>query len=70
MVNPKYRFVGKASDRIVEEVGEILKELGKCKRFGLGGHHPKSPEVTNIEKLDREYSDLGLAIKDFKASGE
>ena len=43
-----YSKVGKPEDRLVEECAEVIQAITKIKRFGLNGHNPDTPGVTNI----------------------
>jgi NTP pyrophosphatase (non-canonical NTP hydrolase) len=46
---------------LAEESGEVTQLVGKCLRFGISDHHPKTGNIPNIELLQREYNDL-LAV--------
>ncbi len=62
-MNPKYlptTLQGKI-DRIVEESGEVLVEIGKAGRFGLDNHPPKGG-MNNAAAILNECADLRHAI--------
>jgi NTP pyrophosphatase (non-canonical NTP hydrolase) len=46
---------------VVEETGEVLKEIGKILRFGYEAHHPDRME-TNRQALTRELGDLTAGV--------
>ncbi|MFX8887241.1 hypothetical protein ABTM83_19335, partial [Acinetobacter baumannii] len=48
-------------NRIVEESGEVLIEIGKAGRFGLQSHHPKGG-MNNAAAILNEMADLRHAI--------
>lgn len=48
-------------DRIVEECGEVLQEIGKAGRFGLESAHPKGG-LNNAALILSEMADLRHAI--------
>jgi len=67
MVHPDYVKIGDPEDRIVEEIGEILKALGKGKRFGWENYHPDDKDKqTNFQKLHYEILDLLYAYDDLR----
>lgn len=58
MSHPDYKHIGTPMDRLAEEIGELMTELGttlhamgKARRFGLDGFHPDVPEVSNRDTL-------------------
>lgn len=58
-------FDGKV-DRIIEECGEVLKAIGKLKRFGLKAIDPKTgKKYNNLKDLKKELDDLEDAINKF-----
>lgn len=66
MSDPKYVKIGTPAMRIMEEVGEILKALGKGERFGWNAHHPDRPGNNNLMELENEIADLAGAFWDLK----
>jgi len=61
MSHKDYKNIGGLQDKLLEEVGEVFKALGKARRFGYFNWHPDRPESTNIKELYDEINDL-LAV--------
>lgn len=56
--------LAKKKAHFIEEVGEALKELGKCERFGPDSYKPgRDPFDTNIKRLASELRDVGRAAR-------
>lgn len=72
-MNPKYLPTTPAGrlDRLIEEMGEVLQEIGKCRRFGFDtrwdvDRHQVAPSCaihipSNSENLIRELNDVIIA---------
>lgn len=41
-----------------EECAEIQQEISKALRFGVENHHPDMPNITNGERILREFHQL------------
>lgn len=48
---------------VAEEAGEVAQIAGKCGRFGLRDHHPKTDNVMNFLLLRQEYNELRASIE-------
>lgn len=51
--------------RIIEECGEVIVAASKCKRFGLGNHHPDR-SINNISELIEELTDVAICYDELK----
>ncbi len=58
MSDPKFENIGTPQDKVIEEIGEVLKAIGKVRRFGLENFHPDRPDSTNKKELEEELHDL------------
>lgn len=57
----------KARDRLVEEIGEVLVEIGHCQRFGLLAEDPATgKKYNNGAALLKELDDLADAIASYR----
>lgn len=45
-------------DRVVEELGELIQAIEKCKRFNVSGYLPNGFEKGLLENLKGELSDV------------
>lgn len=41
-----------------EECAEVQKEISKALRFGIDNHHPDEPNITNGERILKEFHQL------------
>lgn len=57
-------------DLLVEESAEVIHQVMKCNRFGLGNHNPtQRPGCNNRIELERELGDLMAIIDILDANG-
>lgn len=64
MSHPSYKDAGSPKDRLTEEIGELLKAIGKGERFGWDNHHPER-KTTNFQELRCEWDDVKEAYAAF-----
>lgn len=72
MSNPMYVNHGHVSDRLTEELAELIQIICKTKRFGLfnvcppGGGKPKEVGKQNWQLLSEEIADVEELLIEFK----
>lgn len=47
---------------LLEEMGEAIQAIGKIQRHGYENYHPDSPEISNLDDLNRELGHVLAAI--------
>lgn len=55
---------------LLEELGEAQQAIGKILRHGYESHHPRIPEVSNRDNLEREIGDIGVILEMMTDSGD
>lgn len=58
MTDPRFAHVGHPATRLMEECAELIKAVAKAERFGYDSWHPNHPEVTNMDNIQAEFSDV------------
>ena len=48
---------------LLEELGEAQQAIGKILRHGYESFHPRVPDITNRETLEKELGDVLFAIE-------
>jgi len=51
--------------QIAEEATEVAQECHKAIRFGIYNFHPDNPGITNLQRINRELTDLQASINRF-----
>lgn len=62
MSDPKYKNIGSASIKLIEECGELIQAVCKGERFGWDNYHPDRPNSTNVQELCDEMRDVKTAF--------
>ena len=62
MSDPKYKNIGSASIKLIEECGELIQAVCKGERFGWDNYHPDRPNKTNAQELWEEMEDVKAAF--------
>jgi NTP pyrophosphatase (non-canonical NTP hydrolase) len=63
MSDPKYVNIGEPEDKVIEEMGELLQEISKARRFGYFNYHPNEPDKLNIDRIKSEMADCVEAFE-------
>jgi len=57
MSHPKYKHIGSAVTRTIEECSELIQVLCKVERFGWDNIHPET-KISNITRVRAEIEDV------------
>ena len=57
-MDDRYKNYGTAEDRVIEELAELTKAIGKARRFGWFSIWPRPDGPTNMDTVLREMDDV------------
>lgn len=67
MTDPKYRYIGSPSTRLIEELAELIMGITKAQRFGLDNFHPRDPhKISNREHIKHEMQDVRRLMTEYE----